>query len=74
MMRDAYAQYKVKEGDGALPCEVGQPMACGSTIRLEHVNTGKNLHSHSFKSPLTRGQEVCLVWRLLFSVGCIGLL
>eukprot|EP00752_Nemacystus_decipiens_P014817 g13191.t1 len=55
---DQGSMWIVKEGDGALPCEVGQPMPCGSTIRLEHVNTGKNLHSHNFKSPLTRNQEV----------------
>lgn len=49
---------KVKEGDGAMPCEAGEPITCGSTVRLEHVVTSKNLHSHSFKSPLSRGQEV----------------
>lgn len=49
---------KVKEGDGALPCEAGQPIVCGNVVRLEHVPTGKNLHSHVFKSPLSRGQEV----------------
>ncbi|CAN0548779.1 unnamed protein product, partial [Laminaria digitata] len=48
----------VKEGDGALPCEAGEPMACGAVVRLEHVATGKNLHSHLFKSPLSRMQEV----------------
>ncbi|CAM9528828.1 unnamed protein product [Ectocarpus fasciculatus] len=55
---DQGSMWIVKEGDGALPCEVGQPMACGSVVRLEHVSTGRNLHSHNFKSPLTRGQEV----------------
>ena len=49
---------KVKEADGALPCEAGEAMACGSVVRLEHVATGKNLHSHLFKSPLSRAQEV----------------
>ena len=39
-------------------CEVGEPVACGSKIRLEHAATGKNLHSHLFKAPLSGNQEV----------------
>ena len=39
-------------------CEVGEPVACGSQIRLEHATTGKNLHSHLFKAPLSGNQEV----------------
>jgi len=39
-------------------CKRGEPIACGSNIRLEHVNTGKNLHSHLFSSPLSGNQEV----------------
>ena len=39
-------------------CEPGIPIECGSVIRLEHVQTGKNLHSHLFRSPLTKNQEV----------------
>jgi dolichyl-phosphate-mannose--protein O-mannosyl transferase len=31
---------------------------CGSIIRLTHLNTMKNLHSHEVKSPLSRQQEV----------------
>lgn len=48
----------MKEGDGALPCEAGEPVECGSVVRLEHMLTGKNLHSHPFQSPLSRNQEV----------------
>ena len=33
-------------------------MYCNDIIRLEHVNTQKNLHSHKFDSPLSRDQEV----------------
>ena len=29
-------------------CEAGTPIQCGSTIRLTHVQTNKNLHSHLF--------------------------
>uniref|UniRef100_A0A671S1F5 Stromal cell-derived factor 2 n=1 Tax=Sinocyclocheilus anshuiensis TaxID=1608454 RepID=A0A671S1F5_9TELE len=31
---------------------------CGQNIRLTHVNTGRNLHSHYFTSPLSSNQEV----------------
>lgn len=35
------------------------PIACGSTIRLKHVNTKGYLHSHrDHASPLSRQQEV----------------
>lgn len=39
-------------------CEIGQPVKCGMSMRLEHVQTGKNLHSHLFKAPLSGNQEV----------------
>lgn len=35
-----------------------KPVHCDDIIRLEHVNTQKNLHSHKFDSPLSRDQEV----------------
>lgn len=39
-------------------CERGIPISCGSNLRLTHVQTGKNLHSHHFSSPLSGQQEV----------------
>ena len=40
-------------------CRTGKKIKCGAYIRLEHTNTGKNLHSHSnFASPVTGRQEV----------------
>lgn len=39
-------------------CERGTPIACGSNVRLTHLQTGKNLHSHHFSSPLSGQQEV----------------
>lgn len=39
-------------------CIRGEPIKCGTTIRLTHVETGKNLHSHHFSSPLSGQQEV----------------
>ena len=31
---------------------------CGSTVRLLHLSTRRNLHSHLFTSPLSNNQEV----------------
>lgn len=36
----------------------GDPVKCGDLIRLEHLSTGKNLHSHLFSSPLSKNQEI----------------
>lgn len=40
------------------PCNRGEPIECGSIVRLQHVQTRKYLHSHLFKSPLSNQQEV----------------
>uniref|UniRef100_A0A8C5N367 Stromal cell derived factor 2 n=1 Tax=Leptobrachium leishanense TaxID=445787 RepID=A0A8C5N367_9ANUR len=37
-------------------CERGAKVKCGQSIRLMHVNTGRNLHSHHFSSPLSGNQ------------------
>jgi len=39
-------------------CRRGTPVKIGTTIRLEHLATHKNLHSHLHQSPLTQQQEV----------------
>lgn len=39
-------------------CQRGEPVECGSVVRLEHIQTKKNLHSHHFSSPLSGNQEV----------------
>ncbi len=36
----------------------GEPIRHGDIVRLEHVATGRNLHSHDAPSPLTKQQEV----------------
>ena len=36
-----------------IACEIGEPIACGAKIRLEHSSTGKNLHSNLFRAALT---------------------
>lgn len=34
------------------------PIKCGDEIRLYHLSTNKNLHSHAFRSPLSGNQEI----------------
>lgn len=48
----------VVKGKSGKTCKRGEPIACGTTIRLEHLATKKNLHSHHFSSPLSNNQEV----------------
>eukprot|EP00611_Tribonema_gayanum_P014654 TRINITY_DN260_c0_g1_i2.p1 TRINITY_DN260_c0_g1~~TRINITY_DN260_c0_g1_i2.p1 ORF type:complete len:165 (+),score=34.08 TRINITY_DN260_c0_g1_i2:159-653(+) len=48
----------VKEPHNGLPCEAGTVVKCGGIVRLEHMFTQKNLHTHRFVSPLLRLQEV----------------
>lgn len=40
------------------PSARGEPVNCGDVIRLQHLSTSKNLHSHHFSSPLSGNQEV----------------
>jgi dolichyl-phosphate-mannose--protein O-mannosyl transferase len=45
--------------DNADTCtEAAEPVKCGSIIRLTHLSTQTNLHSHGVQSPLSRQQEV----------------
>lgn len=39
-------------------CPPGTPLKSGDVITLQHVRTGKNLHSHLHRSPITGQQEV----------------
>ena len=43
---------------GSADCEPGSKIQFGSKIRFTHMSNGSNLHSHLYKSPLTRNQEV----------------
>uniref|UniRef100_A0A8D0LAX3 Stromal cell derived factor 2 like 1 n=1 Tax=Sphenodon punctatus TaxID=8508 RepID=A0A8D0LAX3_SPHPU len=54
---DANSYWRIRgKNDGS--CQRGTPVKCGQAIRLTHVNTGKNLHTHYFPSPLSNNQEV----------------
>ncbi|XP_058019912.1 stromal cell-derived factor 2 [Ahaetulla prasina] len=54
---DSNSYWRVR-GKSSAVCERGTPVQCGQTIRLTHINTGRNLHSHHFTSPLSGNQEV----------------
>jgi len=57
--KDLNSLFTIKEGD-TYPVKInGDPVLCGQVIRLEHIITGKNLHSHDFKSFVTNSQEAC---------------
>lgn len=55
---DPNSMWLVKEAHGATACQRGAVVPCGSTIRLEHAHTGRNLHSHLVAAPVTGNQEV----------------
>lgn len=55
---DQGSLWLVKDATTSPPCDLGTPIPCGTRIRLEHVQTGRYLHSHLFRAPLTGNQEV----------------
>eukprot|EP00581_Thalassiosira_minuscula_P010487 CAMPEP_0183710734 /NCGR_PEP_ID=MMETSP0737-20130205/6392_1 /TAXON_ID=385413 /ORGANISM="Thalassiosira miniscula, Strain CCMP1093" /LENGTH=221 /DNA_ID=CAMNT_0025939065 /DNA_START=79 /DNA_END=744 /DNA_ORIENTATION=- len=50
--------WQVREGNDEKFCETGVPVKCGQTIRLMHLQTGSNLHTHGIRSPLSNQHEV----------------
>ena len=48
----------IREGQDDYYCETARPIPCNSKLRLTHLDTMKNLHSHAMQSPLSRQQEV----------------
>ncbi|RUS88909.1 hypothetical protein EGW08_003348 [Elysia chlorotica] len=54
---DHNSYWQVRGKTGAV-CTRGNPVKCGQTIRLTHVATMKNLHTHHFQSPLSHNLEV----------------
>jgi dolichyl-phosphate-mannose--protein O-mannosyl transferase len=52
------ALWIIKEKNGAEPCVTGTKIPYGSKIRLTHLRTGANLHSHNVRSPLSSQLEV----------------
>uniref|UniRef100_A0A8C6U1B7 Stromal cell-derived factor 2-like 1 n=1 Tax=Neogobius melanostomus TaxID=47308 RepID=A0A8C6U1B7_9GOBI len=54
---DANSYWQIR-GQPGRPCARGVPIKCGQQIRITHMKTGRNLHSHRFSSPLSNHQEV----------------
>ena len=48
----------VVRDDGVTYCPQGTPIQSGFRLRLQHLQSGKWLHSHAYKSPLSGNQEV----------------
>merc|ERR1712241_808189 len=55
---DVNSHWAVKGPTAKKFCDRGIPVECGQKIRLEHLTTARNLHSHHFSSPLSNSQEV----------------
>merc|ERR1712151_1453314 len=43
---DSNSYWQVRAGTKMGNCKRGEPIKCGDDLRLTHVNTQKNLHSH----------------------------
>jgi dolichyl-phosphate-mannose--protein O-mannosyl transferase len=53
------SRYPMADAGAACQQEgVSEPIQCGQVIRLTHLASLKNLHSHNVRSPLSRQQEV----------------
>jgi len=55
---DVNSHWTIKGPDDKQWCMRGEPVECGQKIRLEHLSTHRNLHSHHFSSPLSSQQEI----------------
>jgi len=55
---DANSFWVIRGGHNKKRCKQGEPIKNGEIIRLQHLNTKLNLHSHQHPSPLSRFQEV----------------
>ena len=50
--------WQVREGHDAPACVAGTPIRCGEVVRLTHLTTQSNLHTHDIRSPLSNQHEV----------------
>lgn len=55
---DANSLWLVKGPHGGQQPQMRSAVRCGDSIRLQHLATGKNLHSHEHRAPLNRDYEV----------------
>uniref|UniRef100_A0A672HPY6 Stromal cell-derived factor 2-like 1 n=1 Tax=Salarias fasciatus TaxID=181472 RepID=A0A672HPY6_SALFA len=54
---DANSYWQIR-GKPNRPCQRGVAIKCGQAVRITHMKTGRNLHTHHFSSPLSNNQEV----------------
>ncbi|XP_068594961.1 stromal cell-derived factor 2-like protein 1 [Brachionichthys hirsutus] len=54
---DANSYWQIR-GRSDRPCQRGLAIRCGQAVRITHMKTGRNLHTHHFSSPLSNHQEV----------------
>jgi dolichyl-phosphate-mannose--protein O-mannosyl transferase len=54
----SYWQIRSADEHGGTACLQGDTLQHGDKIRLMHLRTKKNLHSHQYQSPLSQKQEV----------------
>ena len=52
---DANSYWQIR-GKPNRPCQRGSAVKCGQAIRITHMKTGRNLHTHHFSSPLSNNQ------------------
>jgi dolichyl-phosphate-mannose--protein O-mannosyl transferase len=52
------ALWWLQESNDADTCKPGTPIRCGEKIRLTHLETKRNLHTHGIPSPLSKQQEI----------------
>lgn len=45
----------LKEAHASVATTINSPIKCGDSVRFEHVNTGRNLHSHAVPSWIAKG-------------------
>lgn len=55
---DANSFWIIKNADKSDPIMSGVVVRCGEKIRLQHLGTRRNLHSHDHQAPLSRDKEV----------------
>ena len=58
LLNDQNDLWAIQNGYGEKFVDAGTPIECGAKVRLTHVGTNKNLHSHLFKAALSGNQEV----------------
>lgn len=55
---DANSYWLVKHSHHSAIHPTGTSVKCGDTLRMQHLRTQKNLHSHDHRAPLNRDNEV----------------